>query len=200
MFLDNRYTKIYFAIIERARNRNHIKELYDGYQRHHIIPRCMGGSDDEHNLVCLTYKEHRVCHRLLICMVVGEMHYKMKYAYKLFNGRYEAPSPHIFCTEESYKKMSDTRKRKGSYKKGKENIFSRPDIVESVRKRMKENNPMKDPNQRERMSLTNHRNKAVVTPEGYFISRAAALRHHGFKHWKVLYDLMKEYPNQYYWA
>lgn len=34
-------------------------------ERHHIIPRCMGGVDDKSNLVDLTAREHFVAHRLL---------------------------------------------------------------------------------------------------------------------------------------
>ena len=176
MFLDNKYTKIYFAIIDNARGGKRIRGSNDGYQNHHIIPKSMGGTNSKDNLICLTYKEHRVCHRLLINMTEGQDKQKMSYAYSWFG------------------------RSAGNYKRGKENTFARPDVVEMVRKRMKENNPMKDPAQRERMSKTNHRNRPIVTPAGHFISRAAALRHHRFKHWKILYDLMKEYPNQYYWV
>jgi len=57
------YTKIYNQLIERAKNR---KEERDGYyERHHIIPKCMGGSDDKDNLVKLTYREHFIAHWLL---------------------------------------------------------------------------------------------------------------------------------------
>lgn len=34
-------------------------------ERHHIIPKCMGGSDDEENLVDLLLREHIVAHKLL---------------------------------------------------------------------------------------------------------------------------------------
>lgn len=34
-------------------------------ERHHIIPRCMGGSDDDSNLIYLTLREHFVAHKLL---------------------------------------------------------------------------------------------------------------------------------------
>ena len=34
-------------------------------ERHHIIPQCMGGSDDEENLVDLLLREHIVAHKLL---------------------------------------------------------------------------------------------------------------------------------------
>ncbi len=58
------YTKIYNQLIERAKNR---KEERDGYyERHHIIPKCMGGSNDKDNLVKLRAKEHFVAHKLLV--------------------------------------------------------------------------------------------------------------------------------------
>ena len=38
----------------------------DGYtERHHIVPKCYGGSNDEDNLVDLTAKEHFIAHWLL---------------------------------------------------------------------------------------------------------------------------------------
>lgn len=38
------------------------------YRKHHIIPRCMGGSDEHDNLVELTAEEHYVAHQLLVKM------------------------------------------------------------------------------------------------------------------------------------
>lgn len=35
-------------------------------ERHHIIPRCLGGTDDEDNLIYLTYQEHFIAHKLLL--------------------------------------------------------------------------------------------------------------------------------------
>lgn len=32
---------------------------------HHIVPKCMGGTNDKENLVYLTYKEHKLAHKLL---------------------------------------------------------------------------------------------------------------------------------------
>lgn len=34
-------------------------------ERHHIIPRCMGGSDEDSNLIYLTLQEHFIAHKLL---------------------------------------------------------------------------------------------------------------------------------------
>lgn len=58
------YSKIYQNIIDRAKNR-----IPEGYvERHHIIPRCLGGSDDKDNLVALYPEEHFLCHILLLKM------------------------------------------------------------------------------------------------------------------------------------
>ena len=55
------YTKIYENLIHRAINRT-----LDGYKEiHHIIPRCMGGTDTANNLVELTPEEHYIAHLLL---------------------------------------------------------------------------------------------------------------------------------------
>jgi len=55
------YERIYNQIIERANNR-----IIEGYtEKHHIIPKCMGGNDIKTNIVRLTPKEHYLCHRLL---------------------------------------------------------------------------------------------------------------------------------------
>lgn len=56
------YKKIHDNIIKRAINRD-----LTGYcEKHHIIPRCMGGLNDKLNLVKLTAKEHWLIHLLLI--------------------------------------------------------------------------------------------------------------------------------------
>jgi hypothetical protein len=56
------YRKIYDSLIERGKNRS----LDDYYETHHILPRCMGGSDSEENLVKLTPEEHYLAHQLLV--------------------------------------------------------------------------------------------------------------------------------------
>lgn len=76
MFLTNKYTSWYYKIIENAKTR-----LLTGYvERHHIIPKSLGGSDDNKNIVSLTAKEHFVCHRLLTKMTEGNHRYKMLHA------------------------------------------------------------------------------------------------------------------------
>lgn len=57
------YERIYESIVARGKERVTV----EGYsEHHHIIPRCLGGSDDEENLVSLTAEEHYVVHQLLV--------------------------------------------------------------------------------------------------------------------------------------
>lgn len=76
MFKENKYTKVYYAIIKRA-NIRHI----EGYvEKHHIIPKCLGGNDEKSNLAALTAREHFICHRLLTKMVDITFRHKLVYA------------------------------------------------------------------------------------------------------------------------
>jgi len=46
--------------------------VIDGYtERHHVLPRCLGGGDDASNIVRLTPEEHYVAHQLLVKMHPG---------------------------------------------------------------------------------------------------------------------------------
>src|SRR6185503_15467695 len=56
------YQKIYNSLVERSKIRT--GEISNP-EIHHIIPRCMGGSDDKINLVRLSSREHFLAHLLL---------------------------------------------------------------------------------------------------------------------------------------
>lgn len=58
------YQKIYDNIIERGKNR----KLLGYKEKHHIVPKCLGGDNSKNNLVDLTAEEHYVCHQLLVKM------------------------------------------------------------------------------------------------------------------------------------
>jgi hypothetical protein len=55
------YKKIYNNIIENAK----LRKIETYCETHHIIPKCLGGTDDKNNLVELTAREHYLCHWLL---------------------------------------------------------------------------------------------------------------------------------------
>ena len=62
------YKQHYINLVETRRNRIKDSEIY--YEKHHIIPLCMGGSDDDSNFVSFTAREHYVAHWLLWKMAV----------------------------------------------------------------------------------------------------------------------------------
>lgn len=56
------YQKIYDTLVKRGQNR-----ILEGYsEKHHIIPRCLKGTDEATNIVSLTPEEHYLCHLLLV--------------------------------------------------------------------------------------------------------------------------------------
>lgn len=73
MFLDNKYAKWYFALVDKAR----VRELSGYFEKHHVIPGSMGGKRNKDNLVKLTTREHFVAHCLLARCVAKEHTSKM---------------------------------------------------------------------------------------------------------------------------
>jgi hypothetical protein len=65
------YLSIYNIIVEKAlaedrRKRKTNDPRYVYYERHHIVPGCIGGLNNKENLVLLTAREHFVIHQLLV--------------------------------------------------------------------------------------------------------------------------------------
>jgi hypothetical protein len=58
------YRAHYDRLIDRARNR----ASPACRERHHVIPKCMGGDNSPANIVALTPEEHYVAHQLLVKM------------------------------------------------------------------------------------------------------------------------------------
>lgn len=60
------YYKVYNNLINKSLNRGLNKDILDGYyERHHILPKSIGGKDIDSNYVLLTAKEHILAHMLL---------------------------------------------------------------------------------------------------------------------------------------
>ena len=133
--LENKYSNYYFNIVNNAKHRT-----TEGYvERHHIIPKSLGGSNDKDNIVALTAREHFICHWLLTKMTKGKDKTTMNYALWMMmntvnehqvNKRYKLNSKtyqnlkqslsKVFSAQhkgkklsaETRRKMSETRKRK----------------------------------------------------------------------------------------
>jgi hypothetical protein len=83
MYLENKYTKWYESITNKAKDRT----LPMPYEVHHIIPKSLGGSNRKDNLVKLTSHEHIICHILLTKMLTGANRAKMIYAASIMAGK-----------------------------------------------------------------------------------------------------------------
>jgi len=75
MFLENEYTNEYYKIINASKQNSKMSPFY--VEKHHIIPRCIGGNNSSENLVYLRAADHLKCHELLVNMTEGTNHGKM---------------------------------------------------------------------------------------------------------------------------
>ena len=129
------YQLIYDRLIIRAQTR----QLPCYTETHHIIPRCLGGSNKKANLVELTAREHFLCHWLLVRLYPD--HAGLAYAFwNMCNGRnnqhqvrhipssrvYEeaktifiATHSHRVISNETRNKISEANKGRSSWNKGK---------------------------------------------------------------------------------
>ena len=89
MFIQNKYSKYYYNIVNRAKSRNLDKTTYT--EKHHVIPKSFfkeytlsgwinGNPNLKDNLVKLTAREHFICHLLLVRMTEGQAKIKMVHA------------------------------------------------------------------------------------------------------------------------
>jgi hypothetical protein len=84
----------------------------DYIEKHHIIPKCLGGSNEIENIVCLTPEAHYVAHQLLV-KIYPDNHKIIKAAHMMTVGR---------NTNKTYgwlkRKHSESMKQQPSNRKG----------------------------------------------------------------------------------
>lgn len=75
------YKKIYKNLCRRGKKKRNLK---DKTEKHHIIPRHIGGTNEKSNITVLTHKEHTIAHHLLY-----KLHQRAedKLAYNMMKGR-----------------------------------------------------------------------------------------------------------------
>lgn len=133
------YIKLYDSLILNAKNKNRKKlnknnKNYIYYEKHHIIPKCVGGSDDNSNLVLLTAKEHYLAHKLLIKIYSGNRKIALAYHRMTFDKKhdqyicsrdYEYAKELIsstICSEETRQKQRNKKMGKSAAIKGRKLI------------------------------------------------------------------------------
>lgn len=139
LFIQNKYSKYYYKIIEKAKNQERKKNTGIYYESHHIIPKSLGGFNNKSNLVLLTAKEHFICHRLLTKMCfLNSNKTKMLYAlHRLTHGNNLSFTSHQYsvartsiveanknrlCSEETRQKLREAGYKRKHSKETKEKI------------------------------------------------------------------------------
>jgi hypothetical protein len=140
------YTKIYYSIINHAKLDGRSKTI-QYFEKHHIIPASLGGSNDKDNLVLLTPKEHYICHRLLMEMYrnTGMAYVKMCRAFLMMSRKHEKHNRYINAIE--YDKIKNRLYGENGILTGKNGTFYGKTHSEEVRKQLSErmisNNPQR---------------------------------------------------------
>lgn len=160
LFIDNKYTRIYYKIIERAKVRN----IPNYTEKHHIIPKSLGGSDNKDNLVSLTGREHFVCHLLLTKMTMGKDRSKMVLAVFYLTGAGKAKRNNSIKNSRLYENLKKehalfvSRQKKGCIQ---------PPRTKEARKRLSASKTGK---------LNPNYKREYITPWGVFASSRLAAK------------------------
>ena len=134
MFIDNKYKKWYYQIINRASTRI----LLEYTEKHHIIPKSLGGTNDKTNLVDLTAREHLICHMLLPKMVIGNSYHKMVNALWAMSNLKNRYHQRAHITSRIYEKLKKDRSAVLSEMyKGDNNPFHGKNHSEDTKEKMK---------------------------------------------------------------
>lgn len=101
------YQKCYNKIIACAKNRQWKKYKcnsanYVYFERHHVIPLSLNGKDIQENIVCLTAKEHFICH-LLLLKITNNIN--MLFAAKYLANRFKDKKYNVKITSRIYEML-----------------------------------------------------------------------------------------------
>lgn len=170
------YKKIHDQIIDRAKDR-----ILEGYkERHHIIPKCMGGDNSKENLVYLTAREHFLVHWLLTEIYPG--HKGLIFAFWLMcrvknlhqSNRY-IPSSKIYEHVKRINSVAISELLKGhvGYWKGKSTAMKGRCHSEESKKKMSDSAKLRraSPETKKKMSLQ-RRGKSISVEHRQSISKA----------------------------
>lgn len=122
------YQAIYDQIIERSKTRT-----LDTYtEKHHIVPKCMGGTNFKSNIAILTAREHFIAHWLLYRIYpdnksISHAFWMMSCRFKNFSSiayeeaklAFREARKDFKLSEESIEKIRIKRKAQGNFWKGK---------------------------------------------------------------------------------
>lgn len=194
------YKRVYDAIIDNARaDKNNRVNGY--YEHHHIVPRCVGGSNDDYNIVPLLPREHFVCHKLLVKIYNNsKLHFALWAMCNQTTKRLYRVSSHTYAVARANFRLAN------SIRHSKKTLSQEHKTILRIRM-LSSDNPMKgkfgkdnplfsrarDENVRNKISLTKRlskkveRNKTYYTPLGEFYTVIEAAEAHNVSRDTILY-------------
>lgn len=185
------YEKVYNDLMNSRKSRGLDKSKLDYYtEKHHIVPKCMGGTNKEDNFVLLTMREHILAHYILtriypdnlkIIRASSAMLVKNKYRHntstKLAESIRENYTKHSkdFSKEQLGKVFSD------EHKKNLSNAFKGRKLTDKTKQK-----------------LDKSRFKEKISAEGkIFESINECARYYGVSYQTIQFRL-KKYPDKYF--
>lgn len=136
MFIKNKYTTLYFRLVNFSKN-----TVFPFVEKHHIIPKSLGGDNSSNNIIKTSPRIHFILHRLLVKMLSSpESKIKMKYAiWRMMNIQNKNHQRTYKINAKAYENMK---------------------LV--IKMQMTKNNPMKCPIRRKKLSENNPMHRPEV--------------------------------------
>jgi hypothetical protein len=144
------YKEIYETLCKRGQTR--VLDVYT--EKHHIVPRCLGGSDNKNNITILTPREHYLAHYMLTKIYTEN--YKLLHAFSMMavinrkqSRTYNARQYAKMAEAKSTAMKLNNPSKNGVWNKGRKGLKTRKTpLSDSERKmhseRMTKNNPNTD--------------------------------------------------------
>lgn len=192
----DKYKLWYDALIDKAKIRNWTKKTAPCYvERHHIIPKSLGGTNEPNNIVCLTAREHCVAHLFLCRFGSSDQKSKMIWALQRFLSSNKTVSSTLYESsrllwiEEHRKKLIGNKRRlgkkdtletrlkkqqsmKGVVGKWNRESYHRELSSKRISKINSEKNPMLSEKSRKKVSASKLGRKRIYREDGTFYMSA----------------------------
>jgi len=126
------YQNIYDSLIKKRK----LEPLKEGYfEKHHILPKCMGGDDSPENVVNLSAREHYIAHALLY-----HIHRNSKMAFAWFSMCRKSKNQVRNITSKQYEMAKQKVSKTMKEKTGPKNSFFGKKHSENTKQKLREKN------------------------------------------------------------
>lgn len=180
------YLRIYNEIVNRAK----VRELQGYSEKHHIIPRCMGGGNGKENLVKLTAREHYICHKILTKIYPNNI--KIAFAFiamcnKRNSNQEVRYTPSSREYEQAKRHYGDLMKGEGNHMYGKEGFWKDKSLLSTHRSSISiallgnKNSKGKQRSAESKERIAESRKKEIhqYTKQGEFVSSYTSIKEAG---------------------